>query len=488
MKGGTWNRVRVNRSTRCTEAGREVGHHRVGTYTLTENGDGGADEGVPQRREMEQLELIPDTRNLFEKLCSEEYLRKGFQAVKANKGSPGIDGTTVTEFGQRLTEELAHLKTELEEWSYEPQPVRRVEIPKPGGTGVRLLGVPCIRDRVVQATIKLLLEPSIDPLFSTSSYGFRPGRNQQQAVEAAQQIVRRGKEYVVDIDLSKFFDRVNHDRLIARLKGYIEDRRILRMIGMTLRSGVMVDGMVEPSEEGTTQGSPLSPLLSNVVLDELDKELERRGLEFCRFADDCNIFVGSKKAGERVMRSITRFIERKLRLKINDEKSKVDRSRNVKFLGMTIIAATIAISVASMHRAMEKVKQLTPRGTNQTREQTMAAINRWYDGWAGYYRMTQYPAQLRKIEAHIRRRLRARFVDQQKRRRHLYSMLVKHGIPHRRAAGAAYSNKKRWALSHVRSVEQVFSNSWFRRELGQVIRSEDHLSHWFGVDRYIKMT
>ena len=436
---------------------------------------------------MEQLELILDTRSLFEKLCSAEYLRQGFRAVKANRGAPGIDGVSIREFEQRLEEELAHLKKELEGWSYEPKPVRRVEIPKPGGSGVRLLGVPCIRDRVVQATLKLLLEPIIDPYFSSNSYGFRPGQNQRQAVEAAREIVRRGKGYVVDIDLSKFFDRVHHDRLIARLKGYIEDTRILRIIGMTLRSGVMVEGVVERTEEGTTQGSPLSPLLSNVVLDELDKELERRGLEFCRFADDCNIFVGSKKAAERVMNSISKFIEKKLRLKINREKSKVALSRYVKFLGMTIIAGTLAISSQSMQRAMDKVKKLTPKGTHLTHEQTMESVNRWYAGWAGYYEMTQYPRQLRRIEAHVRRRLRARIVDQQKKRRNLHKLLVKRGIPRRRAAAVAFSHKKRWALSRTRAVEQAFPNRWFIKNLGQIVRSEDKLPHWFSVDRSIKM-
>ena len=435
---------------------------------------------------MEQLELILDTRSLFEKLCNAEYLRQGFRAVKANKGAPGIDGVSIREFEGRLEEELAHLKKELEGWSYEPKPVRRVEMPKPGGSGVRLLGVPCIRDRIVQATLKLLLEPIIDPYFSSNSYGFRPGGNQRQAVEAAREIVRRGKGYVVDIDLSKFFDRVHHDRLIARLKGYIEDTRILRIIGMTLRSGVMVEGVVERTEEGTIQGSPLSPLLSNVVLDELDKELERRGLEFCRFADDCNIFVGSKKAAERVMSSISGFIEKKLRLKINREKSKVALSRYVKFLGMTIIAGTLAISSQSMQRAMDKVKELTPKGTHLTHERTMEAVNRWYAGWAGYYEMTQYPRQLRRIEAHVRRRLRARIVDQQKKRRNLYKLLVKRGIARRRAA-VAFSHKKRWALSRTRAVERAFPNRWFIKNLGQIVRSEDKLPHWFSVDRSIKM-
>ena len=350
------------------------------------------------------------------------------------------------------------------------------------------LTVPCIRDRVVQATLKLLIEPLIDPYFSTNSYGFRPRRSQRQAVKAALQIVCRGKEYVVDIDLSKFFDRVNHDRLIARLKRFIEDTRILRIIGMTLRSGVLIEGVVEPTEEGTTQGSPLSPLLSNVVLDELDKELESRGLEFCRFADDCNIFVGSKKAAERVMSSISKFIEKKLRLKINQEKSKIALSKYVKFLGMTIIAGTIAISHQSMQRAMEKVKELTPRGTHWNLEQTMAAINKWYVGWSGYYEMTQYPAQLAKLEAHVRRRLRARIVDQQKSRRNLQRKLIKRGVNRGLASAMAYSHNKRWALSHTRAVEIAFPNRWFIQKIGQRIRSDNELPHWFGVDQYIKMT
>jgi len=225
--------------------------------------------------------------------------------VRKNKGSPGVDGVTIEEFGSRLNEELTQLKEELESWCYKPSPVRRVEIPKPGGKGIRLLGVPTVRDRVVHATLKALLEPIFEPLFSEHSYGFRPRRNQRQAVEAARRIVASGKPYVVDIDLSKFFDRIHHDRLIARLGQQIDDKRILRLIGLLLRSGIMANGLVTPSLEGAVQGSPLSPLLSNIVLDELDKELERRGLEFCRFADDCNLFVKTPKAAQRVMEGIS---------------------------------------------------------------------------------------------------------------------------------------------------------------------------------------
>lgn len=441
------------------------------------------------KSKMKQLDLFVDERSLFEKLCDPANLFAGFVAVKKNGGSPGVDEVTIEEFKSRIDEELTQLQKELESWSYKPSPVRRVEIPKPGkGAGVRLLGVPCVRDRVVHATLKLLLEPILDPTFSDNSYGFRPGYSPQKAVEAAKRIVQSGKEYVVDIDLSKFFDRVNHDRLIYLLSGHIEDKRILRLIGMILRSGVMVKGEVLPTQEGTVQGSPLSPLLSNVVLDELDKELERRNLEFCRYADDCNIFVRTSKAASRVMKSISKFIEGKLKLKINQEKSKVGQSKDVKFLGMTIINGTVAISAQAMKRAMQKVKELTPRGTHISLEHTMDRINSWYIGWSGYYLMTQYPSQFRNIEAHIRRRLRARFVDQQKRRRYLFRKLIKRGVSRKSAAKTAYSNKGRWATSWTWALAIAYPNNWFINGVGQKLRSTDRMKHWFEPDQWIKVT
>jgi RNA-directed DNA polymerase len=380
------------------------------------------------------------------------------------------------------------LSQELESWQYRPAPVLRVEIPKPGkNAGVRKLGIPCVRDRVVQATLKLILEPILDPLFSQDSYGFRPGCNQRQAVQAARKIVKSGKPYVVDIDLSKFFDRVHHDRLIFRLSQHISDKRILRIIGMTLRSGVMKAGLVSPTTEGTVQGGPLSPLLSNVVLDELDKELERRGLEFCRFADDANIFVSSQRAADRVMVSISKFISTKLKLVVNQQKSKVAISKYVKFLGMTIVAGTIAISAVSISRAMAKVKELTPRGTHMALEATIDQVNRWYVGWSGYYQMTQYPSQLNKIEAHIRRRLRSRLIGQQKKRRHVFNKLVKRGVQRRLASATVFSNKGRWALSHTSAVEKAYPNKWFK-ERGLKIRTDKKQPHWYSIGRWIKLT
>jgi group II intron reverse transcriptase/maturase len=436
---------------------------------------------------MNGRDLLTDEQRLFEHLCTTHWLEAGFRQVRKNKGSPGIDGVTIAEFESRLDEELGRLREELESWTYNPSPVRRVEIPKPGGKGIRLLGVPTVRDRVVHATLKLLLEPIFEPLFSEHSYGFRPGRNQRQAVEAAREIVAGGKPYVVDIDLSKFFDRIGHDRLIARVGQQIPDRRILRLIGRILRSGILANGLVTPSTEGAVQGSPLSPLLSNIVLDELDKELERRGLAFCRFADDCNIFVRTPKAAERVMASIGGYIEKRLKLVVNREKSQVARSERVKFLGMTIVGTTIAISHKALQSAMAKVKELTPRGTHLTLEATIEQINRWYVGWSGYFAMTYYPSQLKKIEAHIRRRLRSRLVDQQKSKRNLFHKLVKRGVSRRQAAKTVFTNHKRWKLSNTFAVHKAYPVGWFTGHMGQVTRSGQQLPHWFEVRQWISL-
>ncbi len=435
-------------------------------------------------REYNQSIIGQDT--LFEAVCLRSVLRKAFKSVKKNRGAPGIDGITIAEFESNLGANLIQLIHELETWTYTPQPVKRVEIPKPGG-GVRLLGIPCVRDRVVQAALKSVIEPHIDPHFSEHSYGFRPGRNQQQAVLAAQEIVKNGREYVVDIDLAKFFDTINHDRLIHRLGLFIADKRILRLVGKILRSGIMEDGVVKVTSEGSTQGSPLSPLLSNVALDELDKELECRGLKFCRYADDANIFVGSQKAAHRVMASISRFIETKLKLKVNKDKSKIALSKAVRFLGMTIIGGMLAISPLSMNRAMAKVKELTPRGTYLTLEQTIERINFWYTGWSAYYAMTEYPNQLAMIEAHIRRRLRMRIVCQQKKPRNLIRHLVSRGVSEKTARKAAFAGGK-WVRSCTPGMHKAYPNRWFMYDMGLKIRSNENRSHWLDVRKRIRFT
>jgi len=433
-----------------------------------------------------QLEFKFHEGKLLEEICEEDTLRKAFKFVKKNKGSPGIDGVTIEDFEQNLSEEIAQLKQEVLGWTYKPTPVKRVEIPKLDGKGVRLLGIPVIKDRVLHMAIKMVLEPILDPNFSKNSYGFRPGKSQQQAVEAARDYVRTGKEFVVDIDLSKFFDRINHDRLIQRLGVRVEDKRVLRLIGMILRSGIMANGIVTILHEGSVQGSPLSPLLSNLVLDELDKELEERNLEFCRYADDCNIFVKTEKAAVRVMGSIKKFIETKLKLKVNEEKSKVAKADQVKFLGMTIANGCIAISKKAIKNAMEMIKTLIPRSSHLPIEKAIERINIWYSGWSGYFKMTQYPAQLAALEAHIRRRLRARFVNQQKRAVYLYRKLIKQGTAKKLAAKTAYSNKGTWNLSHTRAVEIAFSNNWFERT-GLKIVSNLKLDHWLPIKEWVKL-
>lgn len=437
---------------------------------------------------MSDINLFNYQQSLFERVCNVEELMIAFKAVKRNGGAPGIDGVTIEIFEGKLTQEIKQLKCELESWTYKPSPVRSVEIPKAGGSGIRKLGIPTVKDRVLHAALKGVLEPIFDPLFSEHSYGFRPKRNQKQAVLSGQRMVVSGKEHVVDIDLEQFFDRIHHDRLIYRLGLQIQDKRILRLIGLILRSGMMKDGVVSASNEGSVQGSPLSPLLSNVVLDELDKELESRGLEFCRFADDCNIYVKSEQSAKRVMASITVFIERRLKLKVNREKSKVALSKAVKFLGMTIVAGALLISAKSMAKAMDKIKELTPRGTSQSLEQTLEKTNRWYVGWANYYKMTQYPSQLASLEAHLRRRLRSRIVSQQKKRRHLFEKLQERGVSKRLAARTVFSNDKRWSLSHSKAVERAYPNRWFIVEMGQEIMSDQKYPHWFPLKDWIKLS
>lgn len=409
--------------------------------------------------------------SLFEKVCDFGRLYEAFDAVYKNRGAAGVDGVSVKEFKSRLDEELTELSTELGEYRYKPQPVMRVRIPKPDG-GERMLGVPCVRDRVVQTAMKSVLEPIFESNFSESSYGFRPGRNQRQAIEAAESIVTSGKKWVVDIDLSKFFDRIHHNRLIHLMSKQISDKRILRLTGMFLRAGVMDNGLVCASTEGSPQGGPLSPLLSNIVLDELDKELESRGLKFCRYADDCNIFVVSEAAAERVMKSVCRFIEKKLKLVVNEDKSQTAPCDRVKFLGMTITReGSRAISKKSMNRAMAKTVELTPRGSHQNLEMTMKRINQWYVGWSHYYKMTHYPKQLESIEAHIRRRLRARVIANQKRQLHLARHLIKRGVRRKTAFKTVYTNRNRWALSHTRALEIAYPNKWFEQTLGFKIMS-----------------
>ena len=403
--------------------------------------------------------------------------------VKANKGAPGLDGVTVEQFGANAEEEIERLSKELTKWVYKPRPVKRVEIPKPGSSEKRPLGIPCVRDRVVQQSLKISLEKLFEPEFSASSFGFRPDGGQQKAIIQAREIVNRGKEWVVDIDLEKFFDLINHDKVIQQLRSKVNDKGVLKLVGMTLRSGIFINGETIINERGSVQGSPLSPLISNIILDELDKELEKRGLEFCRFADDCNIFVGSEKAGKRVMESISGFIEGRLKLKINVNKSKVALAKSVKFLGITIISGMVVISSVSMKRAMSKVREMIPRGSHFNLSQQIGKVNQWYAGWSSYYSIAEVPSQLAVIEAHIRRRFRSQLIGNFKRKKYLVRKLIKMGVTPQTAKSVYRGG--RWRTSIKRAVHQAWSNKWFERQ-GLKVVSNQNLAHWNPLDLWIK--
>lgn len=436
---------------------------------------------------MEQLSLNLEKEGMFERISSKRQLTEAFKAVRRNAGAAGIDGVTTRDFGRRLRKNISKLSEEVRNWTYKPQPVKRVRIPKPGSRKQRELGIPCVRDRVLQYSIKMSLEPKYEAKFSKSSFGFRPGRSQRDAVEHAKAAVISGKEWVVDIDLERFFDTVDQNRLLWLLGQEVDDKRVLRLIGISLRSGVVDNGRLKASHCGVIQGSPLSPLLSNVVLDELDEELEKRGLAFSRYADDSVIFVRTEKAAQRVKVSVSRFIEEKLKLKVNKEKSQVARSEKVKYLGMTIACGMIVISKKSMSAAMAEVKKLVKRRTHIPLKAQMARVNEWYRGWSGYFKMTETPVQLRQIEARIRVRFRVQFIQHLKRKRFLIRELKARGIGRDKAWRDVYSNSRTWALAHKHSIQRAWSPAWFV-EQGQYSISGRQLRHWKSLKTWVKLT
>jgi RNA-directed DNA polymerase len=356
--------------------------------------------------------------HVIEEVCDRENLKRALQRVKSNKGSPGIDGVTVGELPGYLKQHWPAIREQLRSGTYKPQPVKRVEIPKPDG-GVRKLGIPTVLDRFIQQAVMQVLQGKWDGTFSEHSHGFRPGRSGHQAVAKAQQYVREGRRWVVDLDLEKFFDRVNHDRLMKSVSLRIADKRMLKLIGAFLKAGVMENGLVSPVDEGTPQGGPLSPLLSNLVLDELDQELERRGHRFVRYADDCNIYVRSDGAGRRVMRSVTRFITTRLKLKVNESKSAVARPGERKFLGFSLTHAREPkrrIAPQALLRCRRKIRQLTRRTRGISLEQMVKELASYLHGWKSYFGFCQTPSVLHSLDQRIRRRLRSVIWKQRKRR------------------------------------------------------------------------
>jgi len=402
-------------------------------------------------------------KSLIEEVCERENLEVAWQQVRSNQGSPGVDGRSIDETRDHLREHWPIIRERLLNGTYEPQPVRRVEIAKPDG-GVRKLGIPTVLDRLIQQAILQVLQRRWDPTFSEHSYGFRPGRSAHQAVAQAQRYVAEGCEWVVDIDLEKFFDRVNHDILMDRVAKRISDKRLLRLIRAYLNAGVMADGLVSPTDEGVPQGGPLSPLLSNLVLDEFDRELTHRGLRFCRYADDCNIYVRSRRAGERVMTSACRFLTTRLQLKVNESKSAVARSGERKFLGFTIsneAEPTRQIAAKALQKFKARIRELTRRTLGVSLPQLIASLARYLIGWRGYFGFCQTPQVLQGLDSWIRRRLRMYIWRQWKNGRTRYAQLRRLGVSHFHAAVAAGSESGYWRMARHVTVQQALSNAYF---------------------------
>src|ERR1700758_1359902 len=366
-------------------------------------------------RETESCAARPDierpaaTGPSMEAIVERENLRKALERVKRNKGAPGLDGMSVEDLVPYLKEHWPTIRSQLLDGSYQPQPVRRVEIPKASG-GTRPLGIPTVLDRFIQQAVLQVLQADWDPTFSEASFGFRPGRSAHQAVQRAQELIASGHGIVVDIDLEKFFDRVNHDILMGLVAKRVTDKRILKLIRGFLTAGVLIDGLVGPTEEGTPQGGPLSPPLSNLMLDVLDKELERRCLNFVRYADDCNIYVRSQRAGERVMASIERFLTKRLKLRVNKAKSAVDRPAKRKFLGFSFTnwqQPRRRMPPQSLVRFRSRVRELTRRTRGKSLAQIVKELSVYLIGWRGYFGFCETPSVLRELDQWIRRRLRA---------------------------------------------------------------------------------
>ncbi len=422
------------------------------------------------REETESLSAAHDpespasTNRLMEEGCERENLKGALRQVKANKGSPGVDGMTVGELPGYLKQHWPAIREHLLNGTYEPQPVRRVEIAKPDG-GVRKLGIPTVLDRFIQQAVMQVLQRRWDQTFSEHSYGFRPGRSAHQAVAQAQGHVAEGYGWVVDLDLEAFFDRVNHDKLMGQIAKRVADKRLLKLIRAFLNAGVMENGLVSPSVEGTPQGGPLSPLLSNLVLDDLDRELERRGHRFVRYADDCNIYVCSERAGHRVMESMTRFITDQLKLRVNEAKSAVARPQQRKFLGFSFTVGPEVkrvIAPPAVDRFKRRVREITRRAKGVSIETTMAELASYMRGWRGYFGFCETPEVLVSLTRWVRLRLRAALWRQWKTPRRRRAELLELGVLPQLASNTASSGRGPWYLARAKALCVGLSNAYFR--------------------------
>src|SRR5712671_4932619 len=400
----------------------------------------------------------------MEEVCERGNRRAALKRDRANQGSPGIDGMTVDELPEYLEQHWPAMREQLLSGTYEPKPVLRVEIDKPDG-GKRKLGIPTVLDRFVQQAVQQVLQRQWDPTFSEHSYGFRPNRSPQQAVARAQQYIAEGFTWCVDLDLEKFFDRVNHDKLMAQIAQRVEDKRLLKLIRAFLNAGVMENGLVSPSVEGTPQGGPLSPLLSNLVLDELDRELERRGHRFVRYADDSNIYVRSERAGQRVMESITRFITQKLKLKVNEAKSAVAQPRERKFLGFSFTAGPEVkrvIAPKALGRFKQRIREVTRRAKGVSMKTTMQELAPYMRGWRSYFGFCETPEVLLSLTRWVRLRLRAALWRQWKTPRRRRAALLALGVSARLARNTAGSGHGPWYLARSQALARGLSNAYFK--------------------------
>jgi RNA-directed DNA polymerase len=410
------------------------------------------------------VESPAQTNRLMEEVCERDNLKEALRRVKANKGSAGIDRMTVDQLDDYLKQHWPVIREQLLSGTYEPRPVRRVEIPKPDG-GVRKLGIPTVLDRLIQQAVMQVLQWRWDRTFSEGSYGFRPGRSAHQAVAQAQKYVAEGYGWCVDLDLEKFFDRVNHDKLMGRIAKRVADKRLLKLIRAFLNAGVMENGLVSPSVEGTPQGGPLSPLLSNLVLDELDQELERRGLRFVRYADDSNIYVRGERAGQRVMDSITRFITQKLKLKVNEAKSAVARPQERKFLGFSFTIGPEVkrvIAPKALERFKRRIREITRRAKSISIRATMAELVPYLRGWRGYFGFCETPEVLMGLIRWVRLRLRAALWRQWKTPRRRRAALLALGVRPRLASNTASSGRGPWYLARAKALSVGLSNAYFQ--------------------------
>src|ERR1700741_4059552 len=423
------------------------------------------------REDIESLSAVHEPERpantwwIMEEVCERENLKEALRQVRSNKGSAGVDGMTVDKLGDYLKQHWPVIREQLLKGIYEPKPVRRVEIQKPDGGGVRKLGIPTVLDRFVQQAVMQVLQRRWNPTFSQHSYGFRPRRSAHQAVAQAQQYIAQGYGWVVDLDLEKFFDRVNHDKLMGQVAKRVEDKRLSKLIRAFLNAGVMENGRVSPSVEGPPQGGPLSPLLSNLVLDELDRELEYRGHRFVRYADDCNIYVRSERAGQRVMESVTRFITQKLKLKVNEAKSAVARPQERKFLGFSFSAGPEVkrvVAPQALDRFKQRIREITRRAKGVSMKTTMEALAPYMRGWRSYFGFCETPEVLIGLTRWVRLRLRAALWRQWKTPRRRRAALLELGVREPLASNTAGSGHGPWYLARAQALAFGLSNAYFK--------------------------